>query len=194
MKSCLARVRWIAQPDTRAQAHVTRPQCSQDVAQERERPRSEVRSQHAARHAIRVPHDTLHASVRYIDAEKGIPFSHQVKFSNADESIAEVRDQVGDIDYVGGRADLLALTYMSLLVGVAAISGAFGLFASVAATMGPLASLIGLFGIPLLLTRFVFGRTDGRQRDRLEHLTMELLRIAEESSGDGRASGDDADR
>jgi DNA-binding NtrC family response regulator len=33
-------------------------------------------------------------------AEKGIPFSHQVKFSNADESIAEVRDQVGDIDYV----------------------------------------------------------------------------------------------
>jgi DNA-binding NarL/FixJ family response regulator len=33
-------------------------------------------------------------------AEKGIPFSHLVKFSSADEAAAEVRDQVGDIDYV----------------------------------------------------------------------------------------------
>ena len=33
-------------------------------------------------------------------AEKGIPFSHLVKFSSADEAAAEVREQVGDIDYV----------------------------------------------------------------------------------------------
>jgi DNA-binding NtrC family response regulator len=33
-------------------------------------------------------------------AEKGIPFSHLVKYSSADEATTEVRDQVGDIDYV----------------------------------------------------------------------------------------------
>jgi DNA-binding NtrC family response regulator len=33
-------------------------------------------------------------------AEKGIPFSHLVKFSSADEAAAEVRNQLGDIDYV----------------------------------------------------------------------------------------------
>jgi DNA-binding NtrC family response regulator len=33
-------------------------------------------------------------------AEKGIPFSHLVKYSSADEATAEVRDRVGDIDYV----------------------------------------------------------------------------------------------
>jgi DNA-binding NtrC family response regulator len=39
-------------------------------------------------------------SFRAVAAEKGIPFSHLVKLSSADEAIAEVRDQVGDIDYV----------------------------------------------------------------------------------------------
>jgi CheY-like chemotaxis protein len=33
-------------------------------------------------------------------AEKGIPFSHLVRFTNADEAAAEVRGMVGDIDYV----------------------------------------------------------------------------------------------
>jgi CheY-like chemotaxis protein len=33
-------------------------------------------------------------------AEKGIPFSHLVKFTSADEATAEVRSEVGDIDYV----------------------------------------------------------------------------------------------
>ncbi len=33
-------------------------------------------------------------------AEKGVPFSHLVKFSSSDEAIAEVRGEVGDIDYV----------------------------------------------------------------------------------------------
>jgi len=97
-----------------------------------------------------------------------------------------------DVTVQGGRADLLALTYMSALVGVAAISGSFGLFATVAATMGPLASLIGLFGVPLLLTRFIFGRLDRGSKDRLEHLTMELLRVAEESPGDGEAPAAEA--
>jgi len=39
-------------------------------------------------------------SFRAAAIEKGIPFSHLVKFSSADEATAEVRDQVGDIDYV----------------------------------------------------------------------------------------------
>jgi len=39
-------------------------------------------------------------SFRAAAIEKGIPFSHLVKFSSADEAAAEVRDQVGDIDYV----------------------------------------------------------------------------------------------
>jgi len=39
-------------------------------------------------------------SFREAATEKGIPFSHLVKFSSADEAAAEVRDQVGDIDYV----------------------------------------------------------------------------------------------
>ena len=39
-------------------------------------------------------------SFREAAAEKGIPFSHLVKFSDADEAATEVRDQVGDIDYV----------------------------------------------------------------------------------------------
>jgi DNA-binding NtrC family response regulator len=39
-------------------------------------------------------------SFRGAAAEKGIPFSHLVKFSSADEATAEVRNQVGDIDYV----------------------------------------------------------------------------------------------
>jgi len=94
-----------------------------------------------------------------------------------------------DVTVQGGRADVLALTYMSMLVGVAAISGGFDLLATVAATLGPLASLIGLFGIPLLLTRPFFGRLDRALQDRLEHLTMELLRVAEESPGHGEASG-----
>ena len=33
-------------------------------------------------------------------AAKGVPFSHLVKFSSADEATAEVRGEVGDIDYV----------------------------------------------------------------------------------------------
>ena len=33
-------------------------------------------------------------------AEKRVPFSHLVKFTNADEATAEVRSEVGDIDYV----------------------------------------------------------------------------------------------
>jgi DNA-binding NtrC family response regulator len=33
-------------------------------------------------------------------AEKGIPFSHLVKFTSADDATAEVRGEVGDIDYV----------------------------------------------------------------------------------------------
>jgi DNA-binding NtrC family response regulator len=32
--------------------------------------------------------------------ERGIPFSHLVKFTSADEAAAEVREQVGDVDYV----------------------------------------------------------------------------------------------
>jgi hypothetical protein len=38
-------------------------------------------------------------------AEKGIPFSHLVKFSSADEATAEVRNEVGDIDYVICESD-----------------------------------------------------------------------------------------
>jgi CheY-like chemotaxis protein len=33
-------------------------------------------------------------------AEKGVPFSHLVKFTSADEATAELRNQIGDIDYV----------------------------------------------------------------------------------------------
>jgi DNA-binding NtrC family response regulator len=33
-------------------------------------------------------------------SEKGIPFFHLVKFTSADEATAEVRNEVGDIDYV----------------------------------------------------------------------------------------------
>ena len=33
-------------------------------------------------------------------AEKGVPFSHLVRFTSADEATAEVREMVGDIDYV----------------------------------------------------------------------------------------------
>jgi DNA-binding NtrC family response regulator len=54
-------------------------------------------------------------------AEKGIPFSHLVKFSSADEATAEARDRFGDIDYViceseekfqepGGRGPIVAYT------------------------------------------------------------------------------------
>ena len=39
-------------------------------------------------------------SFRAAAAEKGIPFSHMVRFSSADQATAEVREQVGDIDYV----------------------------------------------------------------------------------------------
>lgn len=38
-------------------------------------------------------------------AEKGIPFSHLVKFSSADDAAAEARDEVGDIDYVICESD-----------------------------------------------------------------------------------------
>ena len=33
-------------------------------------------------------------------AEKGVPFSHVVKFTSPDEAASEVRDQIGDVDYV----------------------------------------------------------------------------------------------
>ena len=38
-------------------------------------------------------------------AEKGVPFSHLVKFSSADDAAAEARDEVGDIDYVICESD-----------------------------------------------------------------------------------------
>ena len=83
----------------------------------------------------------------------------------------------------GNKAGVLALTYLPLLVGMAAISSGLGLFATVSAAMGPLAALIGLFGLPLLLTRPIFARLDLGSKDRLEHLTMELIRVAEEQRG-----------
>lgn len=95
----------------------------------------------------------------------------------------ELREEGGGTSLMvhGSRGGTLALTYMTLLVGVAAVSGSFGLFGAVAASMGPLASLLGLFGVPLLLTRLFFSRGDGRSRDRLEHLAMEVIRVAEET-------------
>jgi len=98
-----------------------------------------------------------------------------------------------DLTVRGSRADILALTYLPLLVGVGAISGGLGLFATVTATMGPLAALIGLFGLPLLLTRPLFARFDGRMRDRLEDLSMELIRAAEEDRGGADDTGDITD-
>ncbi len=89
-----------------------------------------------------------------------------------------------DITVRGNKAGVLALTYLPLLVGVAAISSGLGLFATVVAGMGPLAALIGLFGIPLLLTRPMFARLDRGSKDLLEHLTMELIRVTEEQRGD----------
>jgi DNA-binding NtrC family response regulator len=44
-------------------------------------------------------------SFREAAGEKGIPFSHLVKFSSADEATAEVRSEVGDIDYVICESD-----------------------------------------------------------------------------------------
>jgi hypothetical protein len=85
-----------------------------------------------------------------------------------------------DVAVRGGRADVFALTYLSLWLGVAAVSGGFGLFAAVAASAGPLVSLLGLFGLPALLARPLFSRGDGAAKDRLEHLTMELIRVADE--------------
>ena len=95
-----------------------------------------------------------------------------------------------DITVHGNKAGVLALTYLPLLVGVAAISSGLGLFATVAAGMGPLVALIGLFGLPLVLTRPLFARFDRGSRDRLEHLTMELIRVAEENGVDpGESAG-----
>jgi len=97
-----------------------------------------------------------------------------------------------DITVQGNRAGVLALTYLPLLVGVAAISSGLGLFATVSAAMGPLAALIGLFGLPLLLTRPIFARLDLGSKDRLEHLTMELIRVAEEQRGGDRGPDEPA--
>lgn len=42
---------------------------------------------------------------REIAANKGIPFSHVVEFVDADEAIAEIKNRVGDIDYVICESD-----------------------------------------------------------------------------------------
>lgn len=94
-----------------------------------------------------------------------------------------------DITVRGNKAGVLALTYLPLLVGVAAISSGLGLFAAVAEGMGPLVALIGLFGLPLVLTRPLFARFDRGSKDRLEHLTMELIRVAEEHGGEAGDPG-----
>ena len=64
----------------------------------------------------------------------------------------------------------------------------YGRFGTLAAAMGPLVPLVGLFGVPLLLTRLLFGRGDGRARDRLEHLAMEVVRVAEEAAAGAATS------
>ena len=94
---------------------------------------------------------------------------------------ATLRQADGGTEVVvsGNRTGAFAATYVPLLVGLGALSGTLGLFGAVTATAGPLVALLGLFGVPLLLARPLFRRGDAEAADRMEQLTMELLRALE---------------
>jgi len=97
-------------------------------------------------------------------------------------AVVEDGEPHGTLTVRGSRADVVALTYFVMLVALGAVSASLDLFTAAVASAGPIAGLLGLFGIPLVLTRVFIARSSAAWAAGLEHLTMELLRVAQQKS------------